>query len=325
MKRILVTGGSGFIGTNIVEYYRNIPGNVVLNLDIVVPKNNAHLDNWRKVDLLDYKALENAIDIFQPEFVLHLAARTDLNEVRDITGYDANITGVNNLVKILRKCKAVKRVIFTSSMLVCKVGYNPTSYDDYFPTTLYGESKVLTEKIVKEADIVEFEWCIIRPTSIWGPWFGEPYRNFFDTVLAKKYFLLKGKVSRKTFGFVGNSIYQIDSLLNAERTAINKRTFYIGDSPPYDINEWALEIGKQSKINFLSIPRFVVRMAGYFGDLLKMVGVKFPMTSFRYKNMTTDNVVVLLKDTEAVVKEVPYSMEDGVRITLAWLSENQKV
>lgn len=32
------------------------------------------------------------------------------------------------------------------------------------------------------------DWCIIRPTSIWGPWFGVPYRNFFDMVMHRMYF-----------------------------------------------------------------------------------------------------------------------------------------
>ena len=62
----------------------------------------------------------------------------------------------------------LKKIIIASSMLVCELGYSPKNFNDYKPNTLYGESKVLTEKIVKK---FKNSWTIVRPTSIWGPWF----------------------------------------------------------------------------------------------------------------------------------------------------------
>src|SRR5438067_6624986 len=104
----------------------------------------------------------------RPEAVVHLAARTDLDQKRDLAGYAANIEGVGNLVAALRGTPSVRRAIYTSSQLVCKVGYVPMSDDDYRPNTKYGESKVWTEKIVRREDGGGVEWCLVRPTTVWG-------------------------------------------------------------------------------------------------------------------------------------------------------------
>ncbi|MFK9714751.1 NAD-dependent epimerase/dehydratase family protein, partial [Escherichia coli] len=83
-----------------------------------------------------------------PDAVVHLAARIDLDEKTDLSGYTANIEGVENLVEAIRRTPSVRRVIWTSSQLVCRVGYVPTSDTDYKADTLYGKSKVRTEEIV---------------------------------------------------------------------------------------------------------------------------------------------------------------------------------
>ena len=53
------------------------------------------------------------------------------------------------LIKIADNIQSIERILFTSSLLVCENGYIPNSDDDYCPPNLYGESKVIGEKIVK--------------------------------------------------------------------------------------------------------------------------------------------------------------------------------
>ena len=106
------------------------------------------------------------IATYKPDFVLHMAARTDLEETHDITGYAANIDGVTNVIEAVRKAGSVKRSVFASTRLISKIGYIPESEVDYRPTTLYGESKVLGEKLVRQAGRDLGHWVIVRPTSI---------------------------------------------------------------------------------------------------------------------------------------------------------------
>lgn len=75
-KRILVTGCSGFIGTNIIEFYKD--NFEVLNIDCLKPRNNDHIVFWKNVDILDEELTTSVFKDFQPNYVFHMAARTDL-------------------------------------------------------------------------------------------------------------------------------------------------------------------------------------------------------------------------------------------------------
>lgn len=319
--RLLVTGGSGFIGTNLLDFYLK-KGYNVLSLDTAEPKISNHSAFWKKIDILDLADLTKVVQEFNPTHVVHLAARTDLDEKKNIEGYAANTKGVENVIHALRGCKELKRVMFTSSMYVCYPGYSPKNYEDYAPHTVYGTSKMLSEKIVKENTSIGFDWVIIRPTSIWGPWFGHPYKDFFYHVRKKTYFKMRGKTATKTYGFILNSISQIDFLLFANRELVDKKTFYIGDTPGLNINVWADEIAHQLNSSVFYVPRFVMFLGAWFGDLLSLFGLHFPLQSFRIKNMTTDNVIGLLTDTLKITPEAPYKTEQGVSITLDWLKSH---
>lgn len=320
--KIVILGGSGFIGTNALEYFKN---NLfeVFNLDIVTPRNVDHINYWQQVDICDFFSLKKVIDEIQPDYLLHLAATTELNEKDGLDFYNANIEGVENVVRLCNKESSIKRVIFSSSMLVNIVGYNPKHTFDYNPSTLYGKSKVMGENIVFENYDTLTEFCIIRPTSIFGEWFGEPYKNFFDFVLNGSFYHPGGKACTKTYGYVGNTIYQIKKLFFAEKELIHGQVFYIGDNPPINISDWANEIAvvagmKKPK----EIPFFFFLLAALYGDFLSKFGIKFPMTSFRLGNMTTDHVVDL-ESTYAVCGDAPVSRLMAVKNTFEWIKEHQ--
>lgn len=316
--RIIITGGSGFIGTNVVQYYLD-RGEEVLNLDRVQPKTDAHIAMFRQVDLKDYHKLETIFIRFNPDYVIHLAARTDLDG-NTLEDYSDNIKGVENVLNAASRVDQLRKILITSSMLVCHAGYYPKNQFDYAPTTMYGESKVKTEEIVW-ANKPICDWAILRPTSIWGPWFGVPYRNFFDMVKARRYFHIGHKSCTKTYGYVGNAVYQIDQILMNDTQDENKKVFYLGDEPPIFIEDWANEIAGELGFKVPRMPMALLKCAGWFGDFLKLFGVHFPMTSFRLKNMTTNNIIDL-KNTMVIAPNPPYTRIEGVRKTLGWMKEN---
>ena len=313
--KILITGGSGFIGTNLIEYLIN-KGHELLNIDIAKPKIRSHDHYWTLVDICDRQALIEAVLAFQPEYVVNLAARTDLNGSR-LQDYNAEIDGVDNMIEAVRQLPNLKRAVFASSMYVCEPGYLPKNYDDYAPHTLYGEAKVITEMKVKECGHL-LPWVIVRPTSIWGPWFGEPYNNFFQIVRKHLYFHMGKRACKKTYGYVDNTVYQIMSILRADDEKVNHRVFYLGDYVPYDITEWANEVAHEFGVHILRVPYFIFVVGGWFGDLLKCCGIKFPMTSFRLHNMTTDNVHDLSLVNE-IAPNLPVSRKEGTRKTVEWM------
>ena len=321
MKNILVTGSSGFIGTNLMAFLLEQNNYNVLGIDLVVPKINSHTDFWKKNDIREKKSLLKIFSEFKPNIVIHLGAKTDLNGV-NLNYYNANSDGVSNLIEVIAQVGSVERVIFASSMYVCVPGYKPNSNEDYKPHTIYGESKVLTEEIIKNSLLLDKNvWSIVRPTSIWGPWFGEPYKNFFDIVLSGKYMHMGTKACMKTYGYIDNTIFQLIKIINSPKEKIHKKGCYVGDYEPYHISDWADEIASYANLKIPKVPYTFFKALAFFGDLLKLAKIKFPMTTFRLKNMTTNNVheLSLIKE---IAGNLPVSRIEGVKQTVDWIKKN---
>lgn len=317
MDKILITGASGFIGTNVLDYFSTKFD--VINIDIVPPKDEKWNKYWQQVDITDVDALKEAILTYTPDYILHLAARTDL-EGKSVEDYDANITGVKNILAAAALLPHLRKIVITSSMLVCKCGYMPKNQFDYCPTTNYGHSKVLTEKITWENEPA-CDWAILRPTSIWGPWFAVPYRNFFDMVKRRMYFHVGHKSCTKTYGYVDNAVYQIAQVLFNNTFDRNNKVFYIGDNPAINIEEWASQIATELGFKIPRVPYWLLKIVGWMGDLLLKVGIHFPMSSFRLKNMTTDNVINL-DNTYSIAPCPPIDRVTGIRKTLKWMENH---
>ncbi len=317
-SRVLVTGGSGFIGTNVVESFLRA-GRDVRSLDLQPPQNPDHRGVFRQVDLLDANALAQEMASFAPEDVVHLAARTDLRGA-DLSDYRANTDGVRNLIDALTGAD-VRRCLFISTKLVCRNDYAPKSFEDYCPDTIYGRSKMLFEQIVKSSDSLACEWLLARPTGIWGPWFSVPYRGFFEMVARGRYFHPGGTDAPKSFGYVGNVVYQIEALLAAARRQVHGKTFYLSDYEPTVIRRWAELISQATRRRGVrTIPGPVLRVAALAGDVLQSLGWKNPpLTSFRLRNMRADTSHIPLDNLRAVVGPLPYTLKDGVAETLAWM------
>ena len=323
MKKIAITGAAGFIGVNLAEYL-TARGYSVFGSDVGMRKGIESSCTFMQVDILDGAALKTWLNDIRPEVVFHLGARTDLlgNTLAD---YSVNIQGVENLIAAIRGVGSVQRVVFASSRMVCRIDYQPQSYEDYCPPNTYGESKKVGEEIVKGSNL-DIEWTMVRPTSIWGPGFGIPYRNFFDQVRKRRYFHPKGFRPKKSFGYIGNTIFQLESLINAPADLIDQRCFYLGDYEPLILNDWAELIHQQFQLpdEIMTVPMPLLRMAGLVGDGINclMKKEKFPLTSFRLNNLITDMVYPQLEDLRPVTGSLPFSWVEGTRKTVEWMINN---
>ena len=313
--RVLVTGGSGFIGTNLVGRLKAL-GCDVLSLDLEAPRNSNNLDVHRYGDICDVDLLAEVFELFRPDYVFHLAARTDLRG-KSLKDYRENIVGVENLCTVLSSVDYVKHAVFASSMLVCRAGHIPSAAEDVSPTTVYGKSKVEGERIVRQWTARMPRCSVVRPTSIWGPWFGEPYRNFFDIVLAGRYIRIGRASSTKTYGYVENCVNQIISIAQCPDDSVEY--YYIGDAVPLNVDEWSLSIASLAgRREPIKAPMLFFYCLAWVGDVCSFVGLRFPFSSFRLKNMTTDNVVDCAPAEKSNAYPVVGRLE-GIEKTLSWL------
>jgi nucleoside-diphosphate-sugar epimerase len=321
--RILVIGGSGFIGTNLVQYYLS-KGEEVINFDIVPPRNTQHKPYWRRVDILNLEGLRLEIANFSPSHIINLAAQTGTSDRgRKLEHYATNFHGLRNLVEIAKDTPSVERLISTSSLIVCKIGYQPQSEVDYCPNTLYGQSKVLGEKLLRETEDLPYSWVIVRPTGIWGPWFDIPYRNLFNLIRKGLYVHPGNNNVNQSLGFVGNTVYQLDRLLQAPKGEVHGKTFYMADYPPINVRAW-VELIQQAfgAPRIREVPVWALEMVARAGDVMKLVGWDIPpLSSSRLKNMLASFVL----DLDAIITDnLPYELEEAVRVTVNWMLENRE-
>lgn len=322
MKKILITGAAGFIANNLIRRCYEL-GYSIYTIDKLKIQDHdllSMITHEYVCDIRDFCELNNIFETVSPDFVIHLAARTDLDGIL-LEDYSSNTDGVDNVCRAIISSTSIKSVVFASSMLVCDIGYYPKDIFDFCPSTVYGHSKVESEKIVRKYHNKLPKYCIVRPTSIWGPFFREPYRNFFDLIKAKKYFNIKNNRVEKTYGYVENTVNQLLSLLMCDKD-LSMTLINLGDSESMKINKWANSISEcfHSK-PVLEFPYVVFIMLAKLGDFLKYFSVRFPMTTFRLKNMTTNNVL----DCSIAVNTNQYheiSITDGVNRTTHWLNKN---
>lgn len=312
-SRVLVTGGSGFIGTNLMEALAGHAA--VLNIDVSPPRLTALTPLWSCIDLRDRAALHRRLVDFQPDVVLHAAARTDLGG-RRIADYDANTLGIEALLDALDQIGFAGQAVFFSSMLTNRPGKISSVLGEGTPDTCYGESKLAMEDRVRKARL-GYRHVVVRPTSIWGPWFAEPYHQFFDAVLRRRYVHLARRTAVKTFGYVGNTVYQTLALVM--HGGVVASPVYLGDAPPVAIEEWANEIAAMAGVRPPGhIPELAARFAAVCGDGLSHLGLHPPLTTRRLRNMTHDNIIDLAP-IAAIAPDPPFSRAEGTRATLDWL------
>ncbi len=316
--RLLITGGSGFIGTNYVAFALS-KGRDVCNLDVSGPLDPDHRSCWQACDIMDPSALHDAFALFRPTHVIHMAARTECVENVDLNeAYDVNITGTRNVLAAIRDTPGIERVIITSSQYVCGPDHFPKGAEDYGPHTVYGQSKVLTENLTREAEL-PCSWALIRPVNIWGPWHMRYRREAWSVIRRGYYFHPGGKPVMRTYGYVGNVIWQCEQIFAAPAEKVHAKALYVGDKE-IDIYDWVdafsvMLAGRRAR----KIPRPLLRAIALTGDVVTTVtGIKFPLTSSRYRSMTQDYVTPI-SETFDLFGTPPYGLREGVAETVKWL------
>lgn len=320
MRRILVTGGSGFIGTNLVALFRRSDSTEVVNYDARRPRCESQADCWAQGDLSEAVGLASVMKDFRPTHLVHLAATTDQNG-GSMSAYDSNTEGVRVVLACVTAFGSLQRSIFASSRLVCALGEVPTSEYDYCPPNYYGRSKVVGEQLVRIHGQLS-EWVIVRPTSIWGPWGEAPYRDFFLSLARGTYVHPSQEKIRKHYGYVGNTVFQLDRLLTAPAERVRAKTFYLADPEPIDVLLFAQAIRRSLGLPPpRSAPVALMHVLARLGDAAKATGVlEPPLTSIRLNNLRTE-MLFDLDEMSGIVGPLPFTPQQGIEHTIAYLRD----
>jgi hypothetical protein len=127
--------------------------------------------------------------------------------------------------------------------------------------------------------------------------------------------------TKKSYGFVGNTVHQLDQLMYRDFTNAQGRTLYVTD-PPIEILDWANAIAQSLNVRPpFQVPYFLLAAGAKAGDILKKLGWRHPpLTSFRLDNLITDMDVDYMLAGD-VAGNGPYGIQDAIDITIDWLAQ----
>lgn len=174
MSRILVTGGAGFIGSNLAEFLLDKGFEVVI-LDNFSTGSRKNIDKIiDRVELLelDIRNIEGLRkNIKNIDYIFHLAAFVSVPESveKRCETFEINVQGTRNILDFAKEI-GVKKVVVPSSAAV--YGDDPelpkTENSQLVPLSPYAESKIMGERLIKEYK-VDIETAALRFFNVYGP------------------------------------------------------------------------------------------------------------------------------------------------------------
>ncbi len=166
MKKIIVTGGSGFIGSNLVKFLLK-KKYFVINIDkLTYSANPYNLKEFNKnknykffkIDINDRKKISNILNRFKPSGIFNLAAETHVDRsIDDPKNFiKSNINGVYNLLEVLKKYlknkkRKIKLIHISTDEVYGDINFGKRSDENfsYNPSSPYAASKACADHLIK--------------------------------------------------------------------------------------------------------------------------------------------------------------------------------
>ncbi len=229
-KRILVTGGAGFIGSHLTEKLINLGYNVLVVDNLKTIGGIKYINpkcKFLKGDITSEKTI-NKIASWKPETIYHLAAQSAGESSYDDPKYDylSNGFGTYQLAKLAKKIK-VKNFIYTSSVAV--YGSNLKSVinekSEIKPDSIYGITKYAGEMFIRQIlDKTKTKTLILRLFNTFGPGEDLNYpkkgqiKIYCSYVWKKKPIIVKGSLKRfRNFHYIDDVIEILLRSLNNKK------------------------------------------------------------------------------------------------------------
>jgi dTDP-4-dehydrorhamnose reductase len=164
MKRVMLTGGGGFVAGNIIT--QSAPGieiHAVEAREVSFFRDNL---SWYTVDLLDTPALERLFARIRPDVVVHAAALSDIDFCEAHQDHAARVNvGVTRVLAELCRAANSRMIYFSSDSVFDGETGNYSEADEPNPLNAYARTKLQAESIVSQT---LRDWVIVRPSLVLG-------------------------------------------------------------------------------------------------------------------------------------------------------------
>ena len=297
--KITITGASGFVGSNLIEF----------------------LNKSNQIEKISLRfASPNLTEIFC-DAIIHLAGKAhDLKKVsKPREYYEANFELTKQLFDAFLLSDA-KVFVFISSVKAVSDEVNDilTEIKIPNPQTHYGKSKLLAENYILSKELPPWKRIfILRPCMIHGP-SNKGNLNLLYKLVSKGIPWPLGKFKNlRSFCSIENLCFVINEILQNEN--ISSGVYNIADDKPLSTNQLIALIAYSQKKNnkILKIPKAIIFNIAKMGDFLNL-----PLNSDRLQKLTESYVVSNQKIINAIGKPLPLRAEEGLLQTFTSFKNN---
>ena len=279
--KFLVTGGSGFIGHNVIRILEQ-QGHECIVIDTCtdygfIPKEELTylIDNRlkrinaqvRKIDIREGVFVDTIFKTYKPDVVIHMASfpRQKVVEQNPVLASDVMSNGLINLLEKSKQYAVKKFVYISSSMVYGDFTADVLEAHPCRPQGQYGIMKLMGEKLVEDYHrLGAFDYTIIRPSAVYGEWDVEDrvVSKFMTKAMRGETLKVKGADEVLDFTYVKDTAMGI--VLAATKDVANGKVYNItrSDDKQYtlkDAAELAIRIAGKGSLEIadrdLSFPR----------------------------------------------------------------------
>ena len=328
--KVLITGGSGFIGSHIVD--EALRRDMEVWVAVRKSTSRRYLQDSR-INFIEMN-INSADDVYEKlsslsfDYVVHAAGVTKCADENDF--FRINTEGTRQLTEgILRSGMKLRRFVYLSSLSVYgaiheEQPYVPIKEEDHpQPNTKYGESKLLAEKYLDSIS-GKLPVVILRPTGVYGP-------------REKDYFMMAKSIKNHVDFSVGYkrqdiTFVYVKDVVKAVFLAMERgeegRKYFLSDGNVYQSTTFSNlireELGHPWWIRIKS-PLFLLKIITTIGEWTgRITGKVTALNNDKYNILSQRNWQC---DITPAVKELGYSpeydLQRGVKETIEWYKENK--
>lgn len=301
-NKILISGVTGFVGVNLAEYLK----------EMFIIKGVSRRKRGDKY--ISYSDLK--IDDFNNSKVfIHLAGKAhDLKKTSDDSEYfTANFELTKNLFDQFLESNCDVFIYMSSVKAVADyVEGVLTEDEDPTPVTAYGKSKLAAEDYINSIKVPSNKRVyILRPCMIHGPNNKGNLNLLYNFVIKGIPYPLGNYNNRRSFLSVKNLCFIVKELIDNKE--IKSGVYNLSDDLPLSTKKLVTIIGQTTgkRVLIFNIPKFVIKTIAKIGDIFPI-----PLNSERVQKLTENYVVSNEKIKSAIKKELPLTVEGGIKITI---------
>ncbi|HFA50580.1 MAG TPA: NAD(P)-dependent oxidoreductase [Bacteroidetes bacterium] len=327
MKKILITGASGFVGSHLVE--EALGRDMEVYAGIRKTSSRQYLKDGRirflEMDFSNKNELAKKLKANKFDYIVHNAGVVSVPKLEDY--YRVNYEFSKNFIEAIYASKYIpNKFTYISSL----ASYGPASSDDLSdflkeghirkPINTYGKSKLKTEEYL--AQLNDFPYVVIRPGGVYGPREKE-ILTFFKLI------------NKNIEGYIGSRdqhlafIYVKDLarvIIDATVSPHMQKAYFVSDGKYYtqwDLGKYAKRILNKKTLRF-HVPVGLVRSIAWLLEQPAKVTGKYPALNLEKVSILESmnwkcDISALKKDLNF---EPEYDLEKGLEETLEWYKKN---